>query len=86
MARIAWPAAVVDITGIIATRFDEPLRAVVAIGAQALQFAGQESIPVTVMRLDMIDDSRRFHNATLQAQPAQRLGAELETTPPFPSH
>jgi hypothetical protein len=53
------------------------LVAVVAVLAQALQLAGQESVPITAMRLDVVDDGCRPDQTALQAHGAERRNPEL---------
>src|SRR5262245_6970820 len=50
---------------------------VVAVLAQALQLAGQESVPITAMWLDVVDDRCWPDQTTLQAHGAERLDREL---------
>ena len=56
---------------------DQALVAVVAVLAQALQLAGQESVPITAMWLDVVDDGCRPDQTALQAHGAERFRFEL---------
>jgi hypothetical protein len=58
---------------------------VVTVEAQALQFAGEELIPVTPMMLDVIGNGSGLYYTPLEAHGAQRLLAELMTTDVSPA-
>jgi hypothetical protein len=57
----------------------------VAGRAQALQLPRQECIPIASVMHDMIGDLGRTHDASQQAQRAQRLSPQLCPTQPAPS-
>jgi hypothetical protein len=57
----------------------------VARSAQALQSPCQKRIPIATMMHDMIGDLGRAHDASRQAQRAQRLGPQLGATQATPS-
>jgi hypothetical protein len=58
---------------------------VVAIDAERLELTDPERIPVSVMRFDVIGDPGGDCHATLEAHPAQRLIAQLQSTATTPA-
>jgi hypothetical protein len=72
MPRVERPAIEPDI-GTVTARLDEALRGIVTTLAQTLKWAAPEFVAVAMMRLNVIADSRRLHNAGLRAILAQRM-------------
>jgi hypothetical protein len=54
-------------------------------GAQALQSPRQKRIPIATMMHEMIGDLGRTHDASRQAQRAQRLTPQLGASKPAPA-
>jgi len=64
MARVEWPAIAAHIRTKPAD-LDKPLRGVVATFAEAHERAEPEFVDIAVVRLNVVADCRRFHNAAL---------------------
>jgi hypothetical protein len=84
MPRVERPAIEPDI-GTVTARLDEALRGIVTTLAQTLKWAAPEFVAVAMMRLNVIADSRRLHNAGLRAILAQRMFAQLVPTNSLPA-
>src|SRR5215471_371931 len=72
VARVDRPSIRSDL-GRVAAKLLRALRRVVAGLAQALQFARDECVPVTAMRLDMVSDGGAGDAAVIEAQLAERM-------------
>jgi hypothetical protein len=51
-----------------------------------LEFPGEERVPVTTVRFDVIGNGRRCYDASIEAEAAKRFPAELsapDATPAF---
>src|SRR6516162_10229228 len=84
--RMLWvgrPAVVVDLEA-IAAQFNHALGSVVALGAERLQFAQHELIPILVMLFDVIGDGRWRHQSIGETHLAQRLGSQLQRAAALP--
>jgi hypothetical protein len=83
MIFVGWPAIIIDPEAVAAI-LDYALGPVVAFVAERLQLAQLEFVPVALVRLDMIGDTRGHGAADLTAYPAQRLIQELQPPPVLP--
>jgi hypothetical protein len=84
MVRVQRPPIEANI-GAETARLDEPLRTIVAVLAQALKRAKPKLVNVAVMRLDVIADGRWLDDASLGAELAQRMFAQLVLANPHPA-
>jgi len=57
----------------------------VALGAQRTKLAQAKQLVAASMRCDVVDDRRRRHAADFQAEPTQRLNAQLMPPPALPA-
>jgi hypothetical protein len=76
MPRIDGPTILANVSSITSPLL-HLLVLVVAGGAKALQSAEPEAGEITIMRLDMIGNGRRYGERALGAEPTQRLGHQL---------
>jgi hypothetical protein len=74
---VYWPTIKTDRDGSVAVLVDEALVAIVTRLAQRLQLAGQELVPVTAMRFDMIGNGRERDAAAIEAHGTERFAAQL---------
>jgi hypothetical protein len=84
MARVERPAIEAHIRAKTAD-LGKPLCGVVAMFAEAHERAEPEFVDVTVMRLNVIADCRRFDDAPLKAERAQRMFKKLVLSNPIPT-
>jgi hypothetical protein len=84
MTRVERPAIKSDI-GTIAVQLDVALGAVMAALAERLKWPAPEFVDVTMMRLDVIADSRGLDDASLSAVLAQRMLLQLMSTNSLPA-
>jgi hypothetical protein len=76
MPRVQRPPIQADI-GAETVQLNEPLHAVVAALAQALERTEPELVDVAVMRLNVITDFRRRDDAALETERIKRMFAQL---------
>jgi hypothetical protein len=73
MVRIERPTILTNVAN-VAAAIDALLAIVVAINAKALKLAGNESVPIAVMRRDVVRNGGCRHDAPVEAGFARRLG------------
>ena len=79
MTRIGGPAIGADALGVIATKLDDALSAVVTVLAQALQRRQPKPVPVAVVALDVIDLRCDRGDPARNAHLAKRLLLQLSS-------
>ena len=84
VARVQRPSIQADIRA-ETVQFDESLRAVMTLLAQALKRTEPELVDVAMVRLDVVADRRRRDDAALQAILAKRVFEQLVLPDPGPA-
>ena len=84
VARVQRPSIQADIRA-ETVQFDESLRAVMTLLAQALKRTEPELVDVAMVRLDVVADRRRRDDAALQAILTERMLEQLVLPDPGPA-
>ena len=85
MALIERPSVIADELGIVATKLDDALAAVVTILTERLQGGEPKQRAIAVVRNNMIDLRCDCRHAARKTHLAKRLLAQLMTPPLFPA-
>ena len=85
MSAVSRPAIITTKLGVVTKALDVALAAVVAILAEALQWAQPKGIPIAVVANDVIDFGCGYGQALAVAASAPRLDAQLMQAPLLPA-